>query len=105
MSKVVDFVVVFDDGVRKRHYHESEKGKIIYFAVQLEVEVKREWKAVVRYDCSHSFSHVDKFDLKGNKEKTPLSLSFESALTYGEWDINKNWLKYKEDFLKGVDNG
>jgi len=45
---------------------------------------------------------VDKYDIKGNKIKTALDLSFESALTYGDWDINENWLKYKEEFLKGV---
>ena len=39
MAKVVDFIVILDDGVRKRHYHESEKGKITHFAVQLEVMV------------------------------------------------------------------
>lgn len=45
---------------------------------------------------------MDKYDIKGNKTKTALDLSFESALTYGDWDINENWLKYKEEFLKGV---
>jgi len=45
---------------------------------------------------------VDKYDVKGNKIKTALGLSFESALTYGDWDINENWLKYREEFLKGV---
>ncbi|MEW6417121.1 MAG: hypothetical protein AB1480_03250 [Nitrospirota bacterium] len=98
MPKIVDFVVVFDDGVRKRHYHETEKGKVTYFAVQLEIEVKGEWKVVVRYGCSHGFSHIDKYDIRGNKTKEILNLSFESALTYGDWDINKNWLK----FLKGA---
>ena len=104
MTKAVDFVVVFDDGVRKRHYHETEKRKVTYFVIQLEVRVEGEWKVVVRYDCSHGFSHMDKYDLRGNKEKTALNLSFESALTYGDWDINKNWLKYKQEFLKGVNN-
>jgi len=104
MAKVVDFLVVFGEGVRKRHYHETEKGKVTYFAVQLEVNVGGEWKVVVRYDCSHRFSHVDKYDIKGNKTKTALDLSFESALTYGDWDINENWLKYKDEFLKGVPN-
>jgi len=42
MGKVADFTVVFDEGVRKRHYHETEKGKVIYFAVQLEVNVEGE---------------------------------------------------------------
>jgi hypothetical protein len=104
MAKVVDFIVIFDDGVRKRHYHEPEKGKVTHFVVQLEVMFEGEWKTVIRYDCSHGFSHVDKYDIKGNKTKTMLNLSFESALTYGDWDINKNWLKYKQEFLKGVQN-
>jgi hypothetical protein len=33
-----------------------------------------------------------------------LNLNFESALTYGDWDINENWLKYKQEFLKGVND-
>lgn len=103
MAKVVDFVVIFDDGIRKRHYHEAEKGKVTYFSVQLEIEVKKsEWKVAVRYDCSHAFAHVDKYDIKGKQTKRILNLSFEGALTYGDWDINENWMKYKEEFLKGV---
>jgi len=58
----------------------------------------------IRYDCFHRFSNMDKYDIKGNKTKIPIDLSFESALTFGDWDINKNWLKYKEEFLKGVQN-
>ena len=48
MGKTVDFVVVFEDGVRKRHYHETDRGKVLYFAVQLEVRVNEDWKPVVR---------------------------------------------------------
>jgi len=33
MTKIVDFVVIFDEGVRKCHYHETEKAKVTYFAV------------------------------------------------------------------------
>ncbi|KKU44985.1 MAG: hypothetical protein UX64_C0040G0007 [Microgenomates group bacterium GW2011_GWC2_46_7] len=102
MVKTVDFVVIFDDGVRKRHYHETEKNKVAYFAVQLEVAVKGEWKVVIRYNCSHGFSHMDKYDIKGNRTKKMLNLSFESALTFGDWDISKNWLKHKEEFLGGA---
>ncbi len=46
-----------------------------------------------------------KYDIMGNKTKIPLKLSFESALTLGEWDIDENWTKYKEDFLKGGAHG
>lgn len=104
MAQITDFVVIIDDGVRKRHYHKSERGKIIYFAVQLEVQVRNEWKVAIRYDCSHGFSLVDKYDIFGNKTKERLNLTFESALTYGDWDINENWIKHKEAFLKGVSN-
>ena len=102
MAKIVDFVVILDEGVRKRHYHKIVKGKVKYFAVQLEIKVKGEWKVAVRYDCSHGFSHMDKYDIKGSQIKKEVNLSFGSALTYGDWDINKNWLKYKEEFMKGV---
>lgn len=102
MAKVVEFMVIFDDGVRKRHHHETEKGKVIYFAVQLEIEVKREWKVAIRHDCSHGIAHIDRYDIKGNQTKKILDLSFDSTLTYGDWDINKNWLKYKQEYLKGV---
>jgi hypothetical protein len=33
MGKKVDFTVIIEDGGRKRHYHEIEKGKVIYFVV------------------------------------------------------------------------
>ncbi len=46
---------------------------------------------------------MDKYDIKGKQTKKVLNLSFESVLTFGDWDINKNWLKYKQEFLKGVD--
>jgi len=105
MPKIVDFVVIFDDEVRKRHYHETENGKVIYFAVQLEIRVNDEWKVAVRYDCSHGFSHMDKYNIKGNKIKKILNLNVESALNYGDWYINKNWLKYKQEFLKGENDG
>jgi len=104
MARDVEFVVILDDGVRKRHCHKTEKGKVVFFAVQLEVRVKGEWKTVIRYDCSHRFSHVDKYDAEGNKAKTTLDLGFESALTFGDWDINENWLKYKQEFLEGLKN-
>jgi hypothetical protein len=104
MAKTVDFVVILEDGVRKRHYHETEGGKVKDFVVQLEVKVKDEWKVVVRYDCSHGFSHVDRYTINGEQTKESLNLSFESALTYADWDINRNWLQYTREFLKGVSN-
>ncbi len=101
VRRITEYVVIFDEGVRKRHYHQTEKGKVIYFAVQLEVKVKDQWNVVIRYDCAHGFSHIDTYDLKGNQRKTDLNLSFESALSYADWDISENWQKYIQKFLRG----
>jgi len=75
--------------------------RTVDFVVQLEIKFKGQWKVAVRYDCSHGFSHIDKYDIRGNRKKIRLNLSFESALTYGDWDINKNWMIYKEEYLGG----
>jgi hypothetical protein len=101
MSKSVEFIVILDDGVRKRHRHETTGGKVINFIVQLEIRIEKEWKVAIRYDCTHGYSHVDRYDIRGNQTKRALNLQFESALTYGDWDINENWQHYKDAFLKG----
>jgi len=68
--------------------------------VQLEVFGDGDWKPVVRYDSAHGFAHMDRFDTAGNRIKVPLELNFNSALAYGEWDINMNWPQYVKAFLK-----
>ncbi len=89
------------EGARKRHYHKTEKGKIIYFAVQLEVELEGKWKPVIRYDCSHNFAHIDRYNNKGKKIKENINLPYEDSLTLADEDININWELYKEKFLRG----
>ena len=61
LLKIVEYVVIFDEGVRKRHYHETEHGQVAKFVVQLEVLQEKRWTPVVRYDCAHSFAHIDRF--------------------------------------------
>ena len=39
------------------------------------------------------------------KSETTLNLGFESALIFGEWDIDECWPKHKEEFLKGTAYG
>lgn len=98
--KQTEFIVILEDGIRKRHIHATDKGKVITFAVQLEILVKRKWKPIIRYDCTHGFSHIDKYDISGNKTKKVLNLSYENALTLADFDINNNWDKYVKNFLK-----
>ncbi|MBI5197119.1 MAG: hypothetical protein HZA19_00765 [Nitrospirae bacterium] len=89
------------EGARKRHYHKTEKGRVIDFIVQLEVKVEGQWKPVIRYDCSHDFAHIDRYNIQGEKVKEEIHLPYEETLTLADEDINFNWEFHKERFLKG----
>ena len=89
---------------RAELYQKNNRGAVpvfLHFVVQLEIRVNQEWKVAIRYDCAHGYSHVDRYDIMGKQTKRPLNLQFESALTYGDWDINENWPHYRDAFLKG----
>lgn len=89
------------EGARKRHYHRTEKGKVVSFVVQLEVEFEGQWKPVIRYDCSHSFVHVDRYDKRDRLRKERIELTHEEGLTLADEDININWEIYMARFLRG----
>jgi hypothetical protein len=95
------YLLFFDEDVRKRHYHKVESGKIIKFVVQLEVRFAGEWKEVIRYDCAHGYAHKDYYNMKGQCRKVNLYLDYEDALSLADDDINDNWEIYKERFLRG----
>ena len=57
------------EDARKRHFHKTERGKVISFAVQLEVKVEGTWQPVIRYDCAHDFSHIDRYTYAANKKR------------------------------------
>ena len=101
MNHTTEYLILFDEGVRKRHAHRTDKGKVVYFVVQLEVKADDAWRVVIRYDCAHGFAHLDQYDHQGNQRKTELNLGFESALSFADWDINENWSKYIEQFRQG----
>ena len=86
---------------RIRHYHRTERGRVVAFVVQLEVEERNEWRPVIRYDTAHGFGHIDRFTRQGKVTKERLSLTREEALTRAERDIKQNWAVYRERFLKG----
>lgn len=88
------------DDARKRHFHKTERGKVISFAVQLEVKVADIWQPVIRYDCAHDFSHIDRYNMRGEQEKEALQLSYAESLTLADDDIDLNWETYKMRFLE-----
>lgn len=89
------------ENARKRHYHKTEKGNVVDFAVQLEAKLEGEWKPVIRYDCSHDFSHIDRYNVRGEQEKEVLDLPYAESLTLADEDINLNWENYRDRFLRG----
>lgn len=99
--KVIEYVIPLGDGARKRHYHESDKGRPASFVVQLEVFVDDYWTPVIRYDSAHGFPHIDRYYLDGRKAKKPLHLEFHEALVLADEDIKENWKRYHKDFLEG----
>ena len=86
---------------RKRHFHKTEKGKVVDFVVQLEVNVSGVWQPVIRYDCAHDFSHIDRYNIHGKQEKEALQLPYAESLTLADDDIDLNWETYKTRFLEG----
>lgn len=98
---VVEYVIPLGENARKRHYHETDKGKVIGFAVQLEVLVDAQWKVVIRYDSVHGFAHIDRYYLDGRKIKKELPLKLREALTLADEDIKENWKNYQKTFLEG----
>ena len=95
------YIIPYSKDARKRHYHKTERGRVVHFVVQFEVEVEGEWKSVVRYDCSHRFVHRDSYNLRGRQRKEGLKLHYEEALTFADEDIDDNWERYRSTFLAG----
>ena len=95
------YIIPYSRDARKRHYHKTERRRVVNFVVQIEVEVEGEWTPVVRYDCSHKFVHRDSYDLKGRQRKEEIDLSYEEALTFADEDLDENWERYRLTFLAG----
>jgi hypothetical protein len=99
--RINEYVIPLGENARKRHRHETDKSKVIGFAVQLEVFVDDQWKVVIRYDSAHGFAHIDRYYLDGRKVKKELYLKLSDALTLADEDIKENWKIYQKAFLEG----
>lgn len=86
---------------RIRHYHRTERRRVVEFSLQLEVEVEGKWREVIRYDTAHRFAHVDRFTLTGRRTKERLHLEYAEALTRAERDLKETWHTYRLRFLRG----
>ncbi len=94
------YLLTFND--RKRHEHVVERGRVMKFMVQYETFVEGVWRPVVRYDTAHGFPHVDKIHSDGTVEKISLLTNdLGEALTFADQDIDENWERYKEAYMRG----
>ena len=92
---------MLSDKDRKRHEHVVAKGKITDFIVQYEMFFENKWEPVVRYDTSHGYFHKDMISPDGSKEKIVIGVAdLNEALTLSDSDINENWERYKNRYLR-----
>ena len=97
-----EYLIRLGEHARKRHYHKTDRGHVVAFMVQLEVELEDGvWKPVIRYDCAHNFAHRDRYNQKGGHDKEEIPLSYTESLDLADKDINDNWDIYQERFLRG----
>jgi hypothetical protein len=96
-----EYLLLLDIDARKRHVHEVDRGRITRFVVQLEIKHPAGWRAVVRYDTAHAYTHRDSYDVQGRCRKMALPLGFDDALAFADEDINDNWPLYRDRFLRG----
>ena len=75
------------------------------FVVQYETLFEGKWVPVVRYDTAHGYAHKDLLNPDGTKEKIFLGAAdLNEALTLADIDINENWERYKERYLREYQN-
>lgn len=57
----------------------------------------------MRYDTAHGYAHKDLMNPDGSKEKIFIGVAdLNEALTMADKDINENWERYKERYLRRI---
>lgn len=95
-----EYLRALGENARLRHLHETDRGAVVSFAVQLEVRLRASWVPVIRYDSAHGRAHIDLFETPTRKTKQLLDLSLREALTLADEDIRENWERYRDAFLR-----
>lgn len=97
---IVEYVRALGEGARKRHYHEPQRGTVVAFVVQSEVELRGVWVPVIRYDMAHRQAHIDVYETPKRKRKQFPDLPPGEVMGLAEADIRHNWERYQEEFLR-----
>ncbi len=71
--------------------------------VQYEILLEGTWVPIVRYDTSYGYAHKDLINPDGSQEKILMGIAdFAEALVLADMDINENWERYKERYLRRI---
>ena len=96
--KLVRFTIALDADVRLRHRHQTDRGAVVSFAIQLEVHLKGRWRSVIRYDSAHGQAHRHVYRARKKSTREALNLDLADALTFAEGDMKQNWRRYIEEY-------
>ena len=97
------FYLSAESADRLRISAQKEKGEILEFVVQYEALISGEWRAVVRYDTAHGFTHKDIIRANGEVIKQPLFFeTYNLAFTFATLDLKVNWRQYRDNIEKEI---
>ena len=101
------FIIYLDNAQknRYRHWHISDRGKVVNFTIQYETFIANQWHPVLRYDTAHGQPHRDILHPDGSQSKEIYS-HYDNAevLTIGQRDIIENWQIYRAAYLKEMEH-
>lgn len=97
-----DWIVDIESDIAQvRAWLEREDGRVLRFAVQLELNIGGEWRTAIRYDNAHGFCHRDLIRRDGTTEKTPIfwgdnNQTFTTAMT----ELRREWKVHYQRLAK-----
>ncbi len=105
-----EFFVPLQEGSALRVRINIERGEVTNFVVQLEYNFRDdEWLPVIRYNGAHDRPHRDILGPKGETVKKEWldellghEVSMAEGLNYGQDDLKRNWLVYRNTFLEMI---
>lgn len=106
-QKEIEFIFPLSEELQDRLRVSAlrQKNEIIRFVVQYEALIKNRWRAIVRYDTSHGFSHKDIIHFKGEEDKQPLHFQdFNMAFTFAIQDLKTSWKWYRMAYEREMEN-
>lgn len=98
-----EYIIYLDEAQqdRYRHFHRTERGKVVLFRIQYEALIDQQWVAIVRYDTAHGVPHRDVMHPDGSQTKEQFPhYSRAHVLTMGQRDIRRNWRTYRARYEK-----